>query len=228
MLHGEQLSEILFLWHGQIFLYHRVGLGKLHEVGVPMQVYAMYENGLRAHRGQTIAQNHLESARLYGKYAQIAAGNPMAWTFGKQEETETTIGLVNTRNRMICFPCTFAPLECPLLSMLKCSVDPLLMNAFNDVNLAAACIVTSQEFAERVGIPQAKWIFSLGGGRGHDSDDCRPSLAPREVDDSNADCIRVWHRANFHSSPAMDKALNTSLTRSGLQADDIDLFDFYS
>lgn len=49
--------------------------------------------------------------------------------------------------------------------------DPLLMNAFNDVNLAGACILTSTEFAERMGIPREKWIFSLGGGRAEDSRD---------------------------------------------------------
>lgn len=46
------------------------------------------------------------------------------------------------------------------------------MNAFNDVNLSAACIVTSTECAERLGIARDKWIFPLGGGRAEDSEDC--------------------------------------------------------
>lgn len=46
------------------------------------------------------------------------------------------------------------------------------MNAFNDVNLASACIVTSTELAERMGISCDKWIFPLGGGRAQDSEDC--------------------------------------------------------
>lgn len=47
------------------------------------------------------------------------------------------------------------------------------MNAFNDVNLAGACLVTSVEFAERLGISRDKWIFLLGGGRAADSPNCK-------------------------------------------------------
>lgn len=50
--------------------------------------------------------------------------------------------------------------------------DPLLMNAFNDVNIAGACILTSTECAEQMGISRDKWIFPLGGGRAEDSIDC--------------------------------------------------------
>lgn len=71
-----------------------------------MQVYAMYENGLRARRGQTIAANHQESGSLYARFARIAAENPMAWNYGNEPKNEKTITTVNERNRMICFPCT--------------------------------------------------------------------------------------------------------------------------
>lgn len=45
------------------------------------------------------------------------------------------------------------------------------MNAFNDVNIAGACILTTTECAVRMGIPRDKWIFPLGGGRAEDSKD---------------------------------------------------------
>lgn len=51
--------------------------------------------------------------------------------------------------------------------------DPLLMNAFNTVNLAAACIVTSTEYARELGIPRSKWIYPLGGAGTQDSTDCK-------------------------------------------------------
>lgn len=51
--------------------------------------------------------------------------------------------------------------------------DPLLMNAFNTVNLAAACILTSTEYARELGIPESKWIYALGGAGTRDSNDCK-------------------------------------------------------
>ena len=55
--------------------------------------------------------------------------------------------------------------------------DPLLMNAFNNVNLAASCILTSVAYAKQLGIPESKWIYPLGGAGTQDSDDCKYSTA---------------------------------------------------
>lgn len=57
------------------------------------------------------------------------------------------------------------------------------MNAFNTVNLAAACILTSVENAERVGIPQDKWIYVLGGAGTNEKENCEfpSSGAPRHI-----------------------------------------------
>lgn len=54
--------------------------------------------------------------------------------------------------------------------------DPLLMNAFNGVNLSAACILTSTEHAEKLGIPKDRWIYVLGGAGTHEKDDCKTPL----------------------------------------------------
>lgn len=51
-------------------------------------------------------------------------------------------------------------------------LDPLLMNAFNTVNLAAACILTSVEQAEKLGIPREKWTYVLGGAGTRESSNC--------------------------------------------------------
>jgi hypothetical protein len=37
----------------------------------------------------------------------------------------------------------------------------LLMNAFNTLNLSAACILTTTSFAKELGIPQHHWTYPL-------------------------------------------------------------------
>ncbi|KAK5219841.1 hypothetical protein LTR47_011356 [Exophiala xenobiotica] len=130
------------------------GLGGTHNIGAPIHVYPLFENGFRAHRGQSIQQNTQESAELYAEFAKVAEQNPFSWGFGKPAETAESIGTVNKKNRMICFP------------------YPLLMNAFNTVNTAAACLLTSVEYAKEIGIPESEWIYPLGGAGTKDDPDC--------------------------------------------------------
>jgi hypothetical protein len=46
------------------------------------------------------------------------------------------------------------------------------MNAFNNINIAAACILTSTDFARELGVPEDKWIYPLGGAGTSDSAEC--------------------------------------------------------
>ncbi|GES57125.1 acetyl-CoA acetyltransferase [Aspergillus terreus] len=169
----------------------RDNLGTLHSIGLPIQVYPLYEAGFRALRQQTYAENHRESAALYANFAEIAAKNPLSWNYGKPADTASTIGTVSKKNRMICSP------------------YPLLMNAFNTVNLAAACIVTSVGYARELGVPESRWIYPLGGA-------------------GTSDAANFWERSNFYSSPSISSSLDAALRVSGLKKDDIDLYDFYS
>jgi hypothetical protein len=57
--------------------------------------------------------------------------------------------------------------------MLTVLLDPLLMNAFNAVNIAGACIVTSVEFASQLQIPEDRWIYPLGGAGTRDAFGCK-------------------------------------------------------
>ena len=47
------------------------------------------------------------------------------------------------------------------------------MNALNNVNLAATCVLTSTYFARQLGVPESKWIYPLGGAGTQDSSNCR-------------------------------------------------------
>lgn len=46
------------------------------------------------------------------------------------------------------------------------------MNAFNVVNLSAACVLTSTDVAEKLGISKDKWVYVLGGAGTHEQEDC--------------------------------------------------------
>ncbi|KAF7881527.1 hypothetical protein EAF00_011896 [Botryotinia globosa] len=167
-------------------------LGTIHQIGLPIHIYPLYENAFRAHRHQSQVENNAESAKLYAQFAAVAAGNEFAWnkeSAGKS--SEESIGKVGKGNRMICWP------------------YPLLMNAFNNVNMAASCIITSVSFAAELGIPENKWIYPLGGA------------GMREKDN-------FWERPNFYSSEALETSLNSALNVSGLETKNIDIFDFYS
>ena len=59
--------------------------------------------------------------------------------------------------------------------------DPLLMNAFNIVNLAAACVVTSTEYARELDIPESKWIYPRSGAGYRDSDQCKSASPSHEA-----------------------------------------------
>lgn len=58
------------------------------------------------------------------------------------------------------------------------------MNAFNTVDLAGACILTSTEYAEQLGISKDRWIYPLGGAGTRDSYDCKFKLEILTLDGS--------------------------------------------
>ena len=139
----------------------------------------MYENAFRAHCGQSLEINTHESAKLYADFARIAAKNPNAWSYRKPPATEKEVATVSKRNRMICSPCKFC------IKQVACSdemvyIDPLLMNAFNTVNMASACLITSTDYAKKIGIPESKWAYVLGGAGTRNSLDCMDA-SPRSL-----------------------------------------------
>ncbi|KAI6715055.1 hypothetical protein JHW43_002421 [Diplocarpon mali] len=53
-----------------------------------------------------------------------------------------------------------------------CFPYPLLMNAFNNINLAGSCLLTSTEYARDLGIRESKWVYPLGGAGSSDAENC--------------------------------------------------------
>lgn len=111
---------------------------------------------------------------MYADFDRIACKHEHSWRYGHKPRDAESIGTVTKRNRMICSPCEHsldaAAYQHELLMM---NTDPLLMNAFNTVNLAAACVLTSVQHAECLGIPRDKWIYVLGGAGTSEQDHCK-------------------------------------------------------
>ena len=99
------------------------------------------------------------------------------------------------------------------------------MNAFNGVNLSAACILTSTDVAKKLNIPEEKWVYVLGGAGTHEKDNCK---YPLRYGRPSLSYSTVWERRHFHDSPAIRKAIDAALDVSGLSPSQVDLFDFYS
>lgn len=162
----------------------------IHGLGAPIQIYALYENAFRAKLGQSFSDNHDESAQMYAEFAEISSKNPNSWHYG-QADSKEKIGTITKNNRPICLPYT------------------KLMCAFNQVNIASACFITSTSFAKQLGIPQSKWIYVKGGA----------GIAESE---------EFYLRSSYDHSPAINQSIDAALKVAKVSKDEIDLYDFYS
>jgi acetyl-CoA C-acetyltransferase len=117
-------------------------------VVLPIQVYPVFENALRAAAGEAIEEHQQKIASLWSRFSQVAAANPHAWS--RQARTATEIATVTADNRWIGFPYTKA------------------MNANLDTDQSAAVIACSVEAARAAGVPEDKWVFPWSGADAHD------------------------------------------------------------
>ncbi|MCB1646078.1 MAG: acetyl-CoA acetyltransferase [Pseudomonadales bacterium] len=114
----------------------------------PIQVYPMFENALRHHRGESIEEHKVRISELWAGFSKVAGDNPHAWL--RDVVDAETIRTPGPTNRMISFP------------------YPKLMNSNNAVDMSAALIMCSVEKARELGIPEAKWVYPWAGTDGHD------------------------------------------------------------
>lgn len=133
---------------------------------LPTQVYALYENAMRADRGQSFEEAQSENAALWAGMANVACENTAAWLRSpvSAEEIETP----SRSNRMLAYP------------YLK------LMVANAGVNQGAAFIVTSLAEARRRGIDEDRLVFV---GHGAAAAEPKEVMKRESFDDSLA--IRV-------------------------------------
>jgi acetyl-CoA C-acetyltransferase len=110
---------------------------------MPIQVYPIFENALRAARGQSLSEHREAMGRLFQPFTGLAAKNPQAWFPTERSADELT--RVTEANRMICFP------------------YPKYLNAVMATDQAAGALIASQAMARKLGIPEEKWIYWRGG-----------------------------------------------------------------
>ena len=105
----------------------------------PPQAFALFENALRAERGESVAAHRRRIAELWAGFSEVAARNPFAWR--REPMSAEEIATPSEANRLIAFPYT------------KYLVSNMV------VDLGAALILCSVETARRCGVPEAKWVF---------------------------------------------------------------------
>lgn len=121
---------------------------KALRIRAPIQIYPMFENALRYHRGESIDAHLKRISELWAGFSRVAAGNPHAWL--REPRSAEEIRTISAQNRPVSFP------------------YPKLMNSNNNVDQGAALIMCSERRARELGIPEDKWIYPWAGTDAHD------------------------------------------------------------
>ncbi|NWG54568.1 MAG: acetyl-CoA acetyltransferase [Hydrogenophilaceae bacterium] len=115
---------------------------RAHGMDFPTNVYPLFENALRAHRGRTLAAHQAAMGRLFAPFSAVAAQNPHAWFPTARAPEE--IAQEGPDNRMVGFPYT------------------KYLNAIIQVDQAAAVIMASTAKADALGVPAGKRVYLHG------------------------------------------------------------------
>lgn len=113
-----------------------------HGLSAPVNTYPLFENALRAHRGEGLAEHAARMGALFAPFTTVAAKNPNAW-FPKAW-TPADLAVPGPDNRMIGYP------------------YPKRLNAIMDVDQAACVLMTSSERADALGVAADKRVYLHG------------------------------------------------------------------
>lgn len=116
---------------------------------IPVSCYPLFENSLRHHRGESIADHQLKMGQLFAPFTKVASQCPTAWYPIVRSAEE--IATATPQNRYVGWPYT------------------KYMNAMNNINQGAALILTSVGYAKSLGITEDKWIYLHGCADANDS-----------------------------------------------------------
>jgi acetyl-CoA C-acetyltransferase len=153
----------------------------------PIQ-YALLENARRAQTGLGPAEYRRRMGELFAPFTTVAAHNPFAAS--PVERTVAELTTVTEDNRMIAEP------------------YPRLLVARDQVNQGAAALLMSVQAAQRLGVPEDRWVFLHGRADSEEQD--------------------LLARADLGHAPSAVMAVRAALEMAGIGIDDIATFDLYS
>ena len=147
-----------------------------HDMAIPIHVYPIFENALRAARGLGIDEHRDRMGALMSSFTAVAATNPYAWF--PEFRTADDLTTPTADNRMIGFPYTKR------------------LNAILDVDLNAAYVMMSAARASALGIRSDRWVHWWGGASA-DEQAYHPSTRP---DLAACPAMQDSHRRALHEA----------------------------
>lgn len=126
-----------------------MGPGELaRNIFMPVQLYPMFDNALRAADGISIDEHRQRIATLWSRFSEVASTNPYAWS--QEVFTPEQLATATPDNRMVGFPYTKR------------------LNSNNNVEQGAGLILCSVERARALGIAEDRWVFLHSGADASD------------------------------------------------------------
>jgi acetyl-CoA C-acetyltransferase len=119
------------------------------ELGSAAVFYALFEDGLRIARGDSVNDHRDRIASLWAEFGAVAADNPFAWD--QSGPSREQIRDATPDNRMIAFP------------------YPKALVANNTVNLASAVLLCSAQSAKDAGVSSDRLVFPLVSTTSHET-----------------------------------------------------------
>ena len=159
-----------------------------HRIRGAIPCYALFENARRGRLGKTREAYAQDMGALFAPFTKVASENPFSAAPTARSPAELIE--VTERNRIVADPFT------------------RMLVARDQVNQAAAVLLTSVGAARAMGVPEDRWVFLHGQGDANE-------LTPME-------------RPDLSASPQSIASAKMALELAGRSVSDIAVFDFYS
>ena len=159
-----------------------------HRITGAIPAYALFENARRARLGLDRPAYARKMGELFAPFTRVAAANP--FSASPVEKTAEELVAVSDRNRIVADPFT------------------RMLVARDQVNQAAAVILTSVGRARALGVPEDRFVYLHG--------------------QADANELTIMERPDLSASPSAISAGRKALELAGRTVDDMAVFDFYS